>query len=112
MNITEIRVHVVGREDTNLRAYASVTLDGAFVIHGIKIIEGERGLFVGMPRRKREDGSSQDVCHPINNTTRYQMEERILAAYHQELAHPGSTRKSQPMGGSVPDFDGSGFYVE
>jgi len=91
LNITEIRIHILGKEDTNLRAYASITVDDSFVIHGIKVIEGDRQLFVGMPRRKRGDGSSQDVCHPIDNATRHQLEERILAAYHQELAQPGST---------------------
>jgi stage V sporulation protein G len=91
LNITEIRIHILGKEDTNLKAYASITIEDAFVVHGIKVIEGDRGLFVGMPRRKREDGTSQDIAHPINNPTRHQLEERILAAYHQELAHPGST---------------------
>ena len=101
LNITEIRIHILGKEDTNLRAYASITIEGSFVIHGIKVIEGERGLFVGMPRRRREDGSSQDVCHPINNATRHQLEERILASYHQELAQPGSTHTDRHGHGSA-----------
>ncbi len=82
LNITEVRIHILGKEDTNLRAYASITIEDAFVIHGIKVIEGDRGLFVGMPRRKREDGSSQDIAHPINNPTPQHMEQQILASYH------------------------------
>ena len=68
MEITEIRISL--RDDNKLKAFASITLDNCFVIRGLKIIEGAKGVFVAMPSRKRPDGTYQDVAHPINNETR------------------------------------------
>ena len=82
MEITEIRISL--REDNKLKAFASITLDNCFVIRGLKIIEGAKGVFVAMPSRKRPDGTYQDVAHPINNSTRDWMEEQIIKAYKQE----------------------------
>ncbi|MCK4549460.1 MAG: septation regulator SpoVG [Candidatus Krumholzibacteria bacterium] len=84
MKITEIRVSL--RDDNKLKAFASITLDDCFVIRGLKIIEGAKGVFVAMPSRKRPDGTYQDVAHPINNETRDWMEELIVKAYEEELA--------------------------
>jgi stage V sporulation protein G len=81
IRITEIRIHLLDEEDTNLKAYANVTFDDCFVVHGIKIIQGEKGLFIGMPRRKRQDGKSQDIAHPINSETRHFMESKVIEAY-------------------------------
>lgn len=83
MEITEIRISL--RDDNKLKAFASITLDNCFVIRGLKVIEGAKGIFVAMPSRKRPDGTYQDVAHPINNETRDWMEERIVAEYHREL---------------------------
>lgn len=83
MKITEVRVSL--RDDEKLRAFVSITLDNCFVIRGLKIIQGNRGMFVAMPSRKRPDGSFQDLAHPINNETRRWMEEEILTAYRHEL---------------------------
>ena len=83
MDITEIRVSL--RDDNKLKAFASITLDNCFVIRGLKIIEGAKGVFVAMPSRKRPDGTYQDVAHPINNQTRDWMEEKIVKAYEQEV---------------------------
>jgi stage V sporulation protein G len=83
MKITEVRVSL--RDDEKLKAFVSVTFDNCFVIRGLKIIKGNRGMFVAMPSRKRPDGTFQDLCHPINNETRSWMEEEILNAYRQEL---------------------------
>ncbi len=85
MKITEIRVSL--RDDNKLKAFASITLDDCFVIRGLKIIEGAKGVFVAMPSRKRPDGTYQDVAHPINNETRDWMEELIVKAYEEELAN-------------------------
>ncbi len=82
MEITEIRISL--RTDNKLKAFASITLDNRFVIRGLKIIEGAKGVFVAMPSRKRPDGTFQDIAHPINNETRSWMEQKIIDAYHAE----------------------------
>ncbi len=83
MNISEIRITL--RDDNKLKGFASITLDNAFVIRGLKIIEGASGLFIAMPSRKRRDGTFQDIAHPINMETREAMERQVIAAYRQEL---------------------------
>ena len=83
MKITEIRVAL--RDDEKLKAFVSITLDDCFVIRGLKIIHGNKGLFVAMPSRKKPDGTFQDLAHPINNSTRDWMEEEILEKYRLEL---------------------------
>ena len=82
MEITEIRISL--RTDNKLKAFASITLDNRFVIRGLKIIEGAKGVFVAMPSRKRPDGTFQDIAHPINNETRSWMEQKVIDAYHLE----------------------------
>jgi stage V sporulation protein G len=82
MEITEIRISL--RNDNKLKAFASITLDNRFVIRGLKIIEGAKGVFVAMPSRKRPDGTFQDIAHPINNETRAWMEQKVIAAYQKE----------------------------
>jgi stage V sporulation protein G len=82
MEITEIRISL--RTDNKLKAFASITLDNRFVIRGLKIIEGAKGVFVAMPSRKRPDGTFQDIAHPINNETRSWMEQKVIDAYNQE----------------------------
>src|SRR5207244_8776668 len=82
LEITEVRVSL--RDDDKLKAFASMTFNDAFVIRGLKIIEGTNGMFVAMPSRKRPDGTYQDVAHPINNETRKFIEDRILAEYEKE----------------------------
>lgn len=83
MKITEIRVSL--RDDDKLKAFVSMTLDSCFVIRGMKIISGNKGLFVAMPSRRKPDGTYQDLAHPINNQTRAWIEEEILERYKQEL---------------------------
>jgi stage V sporulation protein G len=83
MKISEIRISL--RDDNKLKAFASITLDNCFVVRGLKIIEGAKGVFVAMPSRKRPDGTYQDVAHPINNETRDWMEGLIIEAYKEEL---------------------------
>jgi len=84
MEITEVRISL--REDDKLKAFASITFDDCFVIRGLKIIEGSNGTFVAMPSRRRNDGSYQDVAHPVNNETRQRIEARILSEYAREVA--------------------------
>lgn len=83
MKITEVRISL--RDDEKLKAFVSVTFDNCFVIRGLKIIKGHKGLFVAMPSRKRPDGTFQDLAHPINNEMRSMMEAEILSYYRQEL---------------------------
>ena len=83
MELSEIRITL--RDDNKLKGFASFTLDNAFVIRGLKIIEGASGLFIAMPSRKRRDGTFQDIAHPINMETREWMENQVIAAYRHEM---------------------------
>ncbi len=83
MDITEIRVTL--RDEERLRGFANVTFDDAFVIRGMKIIQGNNGFFVSMPSRKRPDGTYQDIAHPINKEMRDLIEREVLAAYEKEV---------------------------
>lgn len=80
MEITDVRVRKVDGQN-RLRAVASITIDGAFAIHELRIIEGKNGLFVAMPSRQTTEGSFRDIAHPINIETRKIVEELILAKY-------------------------------
>ncbi|MBE0567407.1 MAG: septation protein SpoVG family protein [Krumholzibacteria bacterium] len=83
MEISEIRITL--RDDNKLKGFASITLENAFVVRGLKIIEGASGLFIAMPSRKRKDGTFQDIAHPINMATREWMENQVIAAYRREM---------------------------
>jgi len=83
VEITEIRLTIRGED--KLRAFVNVTFDNCFVVRGLKIICGNRGLFISMPSRRRPDGTYQDVAHPINIEMRRRLEETILDAYQREL---------------------------
>jgi stage V sporulation protein G len=83
IQITEVRVSL--RDDDKLKAFVSITLADCFVIRGLKVIRGNKGLFVAMPSRRKPDGTYQDLCHPINNETRSMMEDLIINAYYEEV---------------------------
>lgn len=87
MNITDVRVRKIDKEG-KMKAVASVTLDNEFVIHDIKVIEGDKGLFIAMPSRRSADGEYRDIAHPINTETRKHLQEIVLDAY--ENADRGS----------------------
>lgn len=80
MDITDVRVRKVAK-DGKMKAIVSITIDDAFVIHDIKVIEGEKGLFIAMPSRKSTDGEYRDIAHPINSDTRTRIQNLILDAY-------------------------------
>jgi stage V sporulation protein G len=80
MKITDVRVRKV-ESDSKMRAVASITIDDVFVIHDIKIIEGDKGLFIAMPSKKGADGEYRDIAHPINSDTRVMLQDVILEAY-------------------------------
>lgn len=85
MEITDIRIKRVAT-DSKMKAVVSVTFDNAFVVHDIKIIEGQDKLFTAMPSRKTPEGEYKDIAHPINSEMRIQLEKAILDQYEKELA--------------------------
>lgn len=84
MTITDVRVRKIAKEG-KMKAIVSVTLDDEFVVHDIKVIEGEKGLFIAMPSRKTADGEYRDIAHPINSETRQQMQDVILQEYEKAI---------------------------
>ena len=84
MNITDIRVRKITKEG-KMKAIVSITLDDEFVVHDIKVIEGEKGLFIAMPSRKAVDGEYRDIAHPINSDTRAKVQSIILDEYQKAL---------------------------
>lgn len=80
MNITDVRVRKIAKEG-KMRAVVSITIDDEFVVHDIKVIEGEKGLFIAMPSRKSSDGEDRDIAHPINTQTRDKLQKLVLEAY-------------------------------
>ncbi|MBO7358004.1 MAG: septation regulator SpoVG [Lachnospiraceae bacterium] len=84
MNITDIRVRKIDKEG-KMKAVVSITIDDVFVVHDIKVIEGEKGLFITMPSKKSADGEFRDIAHPITPDTRTMLQEKILAAYDKVL---------------------------
>ena len=88
MKITDVRVRIVKKDDSKLKAVASVTFDDCFVVHDIKVIEGNEGYFIAMPSRKTNDGEYKDIAHPIKTETREELIKVILDAFEEEKAKP------------------------
>ena len=84
MQITDVRVRKVAKEG-KMKAVVSITIDDEFVVHDIKVIEGEKGLFIAMPSRKASDGEYRDIAHPINSGTRELIQGIILDKYEAAL---------------------------
>ena len=84
MQITDVRVRKVAKEG-KLKAVVSITMDDEFVVHDIKVIEGEKGLFIAMPSKKATDGEYRDIAHPINSGTRERIQSLILSKYEESL---------------------------
>jgi len=84
MNITDVRVRKVEKEG-KMKAVVSITIDNEFVIHDIKVIEGDRGLFIAMPSKRTADGEFRDIAHPINSETRENIQKIILDSYEKSL---------------------------
>ena len=87
MNITDVRVRKVAKEG-KMKAVVSITIDEEFVVHDIKVIEGEKGLFIAMPSKKATDGEYRDIAHPINSSTRENLQRVILESYEKALEEP------------------------
>ena len=82
MQITDVRIRKVDKEG-KMKAVVSITIDDEFVVHDIKVIEGEKGLFIAMPSRKASDGEYRDIAHPINSGTRENIQRLILQKYEE-----------------------------
>lgn len=87
MQITDVRVRQITKEG-KMKAVVSITLDDEFVVHDIKVIEGDKGLFIAMPSKKTSDGEYRDIAHPINSSTRESIQKIILDSYVKTLELP------------------------
>ena len=87
MQITDVRVRKITKEG-KMRAVVSITIDDEFVIHDIKVIEGDKGMFIAMPSKKAADGEYRDIAHPINSSTRETIQKIILDSYENALLEP------------------------
>ena len=85
MQITDVRVRKIVAKEGKLKAVVSITIDDEFVVHDIKVIEGEKGLFIAMPSRKSADGEYRDTAHPINSATRERLQKMILESYEAAM---------------------------
>ncbi len=81
--ITEVRIYK-SKGNGSIKAYASVSFDNEFVVKGLKVVEGEKGLWVSMPSRRMKDGSFQDVFHPVSKEARDKIVDAVLKAYHEQ----------------------------
>jgi stage V sporulation protein G len=108
MEITQIRVFPVDEE--KLKAFVSIVFDDCFVISDIKIIQGNSGLFVSMPSKKRKNGTFRDIAHPLNNETRRKFEEQIIGEYRDTVADTGgdTTTPVRELGTEQDDIEGGG----
>ena len=94
MKITSVNVRKIEKEGSRMKGIASVLLDDSFAVHDIRIIEGEKGLFIAMPSKKTPTGDYRDIAHPINPEVRSMFEEAILKAY-EEAEHRASTEEQE-----------------
>ena len=88
MEITDIRIRLVTKDDSKLKAVASFTIDDAFVVHDVKVIEVDGVAFMDMPSKQGPDGKYRDIVHPKNTETRQMIKDAVLKAYEEELAKP------------------------
>jgi len=95
MEITDVRVRKVNR-DGKMKAIVSVTFDNEFVVHDIKVIDGDKGLFIAMPSRKTLDGEFRDIAHPINSVTRERIQNAVLEKYDLALLSDDAAEEAAP----------------
>ncbi|MCI9438016.1 MAG: septation regulator SpoVG [Lachnospiraceae bacterium] len=87
MQVTDVRVRKIAKEG-RMKAVVSITLDDEFVVHDIKVIEGDKGLFIAMPSKRTADGEYKDIAHPINSSARDAIQKVILESYEKALSEP------------------------
>lgn len=83
LKINDVRIRLINKEDSKLKAVASIVIEDSFVIHDIKVLEGNQGYFVAMPSRKTPDGQYKDVAHPLNTPTREELSKVVLAEFEK-----------------------------
>nr|WP_263314353.1 septation regulator SpoVG [Mammaliicoccus sp. Marseille-Q6498] len=95
MNVTDVRLRKI-KTDGRMKALVSITLDDAFVIHDLRVIEGNSGLFVAMPSKRTPDGEFRDIAHPINSEMRQEIQEQVMRIYEEtsEIIIPHSQQAS------------------
>lgn len=93
MNITEIRIRLVKKDDVKLKAVASLTIDNCFAIHDIKVIQSENDCFIAMPSKKTPSGEYKDIVHPLNSETREMLSKMIIEEYYKALANEREAEK-------------------
>lgn len=105
MEITEVKVFPVNEE--KLKAYVTIIFDNCFVVRDLKIINGNTGLFVAMPSKKRKDGTFRDIAHPLNSELRASIEKKILQSYEEELKRMSSAAAEniKVLGQRKRDYD-------
>ena len=84
MKITDVRLRKTESDDNRMKALVSITFNDEFVVHDIRVIEGNNGLFVAMPSKRTPDGEFRDIAHPINSDMRQQIQETIMEVYHRD----------------------------
>ncbi|MBP6062951.1 MAG: septation regulator SpoVG [Fusobacteriaceae bacterium] len=88
MRITDVRVRLINKtelENEKLKAYADITFEDAFVVHGLKVVSGQKGIFVAMPCKKMANGEFKDIAHPIKQELRAEISEIVIKAYEEAL---------------------------
>jgi stage V sporulation protein G len=108
MEITEVKVFPVNED--KLKAYVTIIFDNCFVVRDLKIINGNTGLFVAMPSKKRKDGTFRDIAHPLNSELRVSIEKKILQVYEEELKRMSSAaaENMKALGQKKRDYDDEG----
>jgi stage V sporulation protein G len=98
MKISDVRIRLVSKDDDNLKAFASITIDDCFAVHDIKVIDAGKGAFIAMPGRKTNDGGYKDIAHPLNSPTRELLKKEIVSAYiiakQEALQHLDTTNEN------------------
>lgn len=84
MKVTKVDIRLRNEENTRLKAVASVTFDDEFVVHGIRVVQGDKGMFIAMPSKKTADGKHKDIAHPLKTETRQMIQEAVLAEYEKK----------------------------
>ncbi len=96
MEITSVKIRKVEKENSRMKGIASVTIDDEFVVHDIRVIEGDKGLFIAMPSRKTASGDYRDIAHPINQEVRNKFSEAILDAYENAEDYVPEEKEEEP----------------
>lgn len=98
MKITEVKIYTAREKNGRLKAYATIVFDNSFIVRDLKVIEGDKGLFVSMPSRRRKDGSFRDIAHPLNAEMRKHIEENVVTEYkNMEHSAPSADLADEPF---------------